>query len=99
MGTLMVCCPATGRRISLGVELDPVSFDRIPDFVASFHCGACAAEHLWSKTDAWIEAAEFRPSTRTRTAASVPPRPQSPRGGARSWRWRTLAEWGMPLAA
>jgi len=43
MGTLMVCCPATGRRISLGVELDPVSFDRIPDFVASFHCGACAA--------------------------------------------------------
>lgn len=92
MGTLMVCCPATGRRISLGVELDPVSFDRIPHFVASFHCGACAAEHLWSKTDAWIEAAEFRPSTRTRT-------PQSPRGGARSLALRTPAEWGMPLAA
>jgi hypothetical protein len=40
MGTLMVCCPATGLEVSLGVELDSVSFDRIPDFLATFHCGA-----------------------------------------------------------
>jgi hypothetical protein len=99
MGTLMVCCPATGLEVSLGVELDSVSFDRIPDFLATFHCGACAAEeHPWSKADAWIAAAEFRQSTKT--AASAPPRPQlSSRGGARPLARRVPAEWGMPLAA
>jgi hypothetical protein len=51
MGTLMVCCPATGLEVSLGVELDSVSFDRIPDFLATFRCSACAAEHPWSKAD------------------------------------------------
>jgi hypothetical protein len=97
----MVCCPATGLEVSLGVELDSVSFDRIPDFLATFHCGACAAEeHPWSKADAWIAAAEFEPSTRTRTATGVPPRPQlSSRGGARPLARRVPAEWGMPLAA
>jgi hypothetical protein len=100
MGTLMVCCPATGLEVSLGVELDSVSFDRIPDFLATFHCGACAAEeHPWSKADAWIAAAEFRQSTRTKTAASAPPPPRSSRGGASSSVRRVPAEWGMPLAA
>jgi hypothetical protein len=100
MGTLKVCCPATGLEVSLGVELDSVSFDRIPDFLATFHCGACAAEeHLWSKADAWIAAAEFRQSTRTKTAASVSPPPRSSRGGGRPLARRVPAEWGMPLAA
>jgi hypothetical protein len=100
MGTLKVCCPATGLEVSLGVELDSVSFDRIPDFLATFHCGACAAEHLWSKADAWIAAAEFRQSTRTKTAASAQLRPQlSSRGGGRPLARRVPAEWGMPLAA
>jgi len=101
MGTLMVCCPATGLEVSLGVELDSVSFDRIPDFLATFRCSACAAEHPWSKANTWIAAAEFRQSTRTKTAASAPLRPQlSSRGGASSSaRGRVPAEWGMPLAA
>jgi hypothetical protein len=101
MGTLMVCCPATGLEVSLGVELDSVSFDRIPEFLATFHCGACAAEeHLWSKADAWIAEAEFRQSTRTKPAESAPLRPQlSSRAGARPLARRVPAEWGMPLAA
>jgi hypothetical protein len=100
MGTLMVCCPAIGLEVSLGVELDSVSFDRIPDFLATFHCGACAAEeHPWSKADAWIAAAEFEPSRRTKTAASIPPRAQPSRGGALSLARRVPADWGMPLAA
>jgi hypothetical protein len=99
MGALMVCCPATGRRVALGVELDQATFDRTPDFVATFTCGACAAEHPWSKADAWIAAAEFEPSRRTKTAASVPPPPRSSRGGARPLARRVPAEWGMPLAA
>jgi hypothetical protein len=99
MGALTVCCPATGCRISLGVELDQATFDRTPDFVATFTCGACGAEHPWSKADAWIAAAEFEPSRRTKTAASIPPRAQPSRGGALSSARRVPAEWGMPLAA
>jgi hypothetical protein len=106
MGALMVCCPATGRAVSLGVELDPVTFDRAPDFVASFHCASCGVDHPWSKADAWIGAAEFTPSAaRTKAGAkvsakagaSVPPRTPPLRGGT-SGR-RVPAEWGMPLAA
>jgi hypothetical protein len=98
MGALTVCCPATGRKVSLGVELDQATFDRTPDFVATFTCGACAAEHPWSKADAWIAAAEFDPA-RPKTAASVPPPPHPSRGGASSSARRVPADWGMPLAA
>ena len=101
MGALMVCCPATGRAVSLGVELDPVTFDRTPDFVATFHCAACAADHPWSKADAWIAAAEFTPSARAKpdakTGASVPPRTPPLRAGTSAR--RVPADWGMPLAA
>ena len=90
----MVCCPTTGCTISLGVEVDPVTFERTPDFVAAFHCAACGAEHPWSKADAWIAAAEFMPSTPTEAGAS---RSRSPRA-ATSGRC-VPAECGMPLAA
>ncbi len=71
MGALMICCPATGSKISLGVEIDPVSFDRTPDFVAAFYCTSCAIDHLWSKTDAWIEAADFKQSTRKKPGQAL----------------------------
>jgi hypothetical protein len=95
----MVCCPATGCSISFGVELDAATFDKTPDFVATFYCDSCAAEHPWSKADAWIEATEFEPSTRTKTTGGVPPRPDSSRSGASSLRGARRAELGMPLAA
>lgn len=94
MGALMVRCPTTGRAVSLGIELDPVTFDRTPGFVATFRCGACAAEHPWSKADAWIGAVELTPSTRTETAAAAPPPARSLRGGR-----RVAEKCGMPLAA
>ena len=97
MGALMVCCPTTGRRVSLGIELDSVTFDRTPDFVATFYCGSCAVDHPWSKADAWIGMAAFMPSTRTKAGARVPPRTQSLRRGTSAR--RAPAEWGMPLAA
>jgi hypothetical protein len=105
MGALMVCCPATGREVLLGVELDPVTFDRTPDFVAAFSCAACGVNHPWSKADAWIAAPGFTPSTRTKagartgakSGASVPPPTQSLRGGTSAR--RPPAECGMPLAA
>jgi hypothetical protein len=97
----MVCCPATGRAVSLGVELDPVTFDRAPDFVASFHCASCGVDHPWSKADAWIGAAEFTPWARTKVGAkagaSVPPRTPPLRAGTSAR--RVPADWGMPLAA
>jgi hypothetical protein len=90
----MARCPTTGRGVSLGVDLDAVTLDRTPDFVATFKCGACAGEHPWSKADAWIGATEFTPSTRAETAAAALPPVRSLRGGR-----RVPGKWGMPLAA
>jgi hypothetical protein len=73
----MVCCRATGCRISLGVELDAATFDKIPDFVATSYCGSCAATIRGRKTDAWIEAAEFEqarsPTAWRKPATGSPP--------------------------
>jgi hypothetical protein len=98
MGALMICCPATGSKISLGVEIDPVSFDRTPDFVAAFYCASCAIDHLWSKTDAWIEAADFKRSTRKKPGAGAPLRAEALR--ERTWSFaRALTASKMSVAA
>jgi hypothetical protein len=98
MGALMSRCPKTGDKISLGVELDCVTFDRTPDFVATFYCESCAVDHPWSKTDAWIEATEFKQQARKKTAR-VPPRTESLRGGTWSFTRVVPAESRMPFAA
>jgi hypothetical protein len=71
MGALMVCCPATGCRISLRVELDQATFDRTPDLIATFTCGA---EHSWSRMESCKPQARPAPSSRSRiypTSASL----------------------------
>jgi hypothetical protein len=39
---VMVRCPATGRELSTGVEMDVDTFNRLPDI------------HDWSTRDAWL---------------------------------------------
>jgi hypothetical protein len=54
MGALMICCPATGRKILVG-DVDPIAFEGIPDVVASVHCPYCGTDHRWSRVDAWFD--------------------------------------------
>jgi hypothetical protein len=54
MGIVMFRCPATGRDIPTGIEIDQASFDRMPVFFARTYCPLCRAEHQWFAQEAWV---------------------------------------------
>jgi len=55
MGTLMIRCPATGDKISTGIEIDRLKFACSPVFFADAYCPACDASHRWFAREAWVE--------------------------------------------
>ena len=55
MGTVMIRCPTTGRKISTGIEADRVKFAYSPVFFADAYCPACDALHRWFAREAWVE--------------------------------------------
>jgi hypothetical protein len=52
---VMVRCPATGRQLSTGVEMDADTFMRLPEIRSQIKCPACKLDHDWSTRDAWLE--------------------------------------------
>jgi hypothetical protein len=59
MGCVMITCPVTGVAVSTGIETEQSTLDRAKAFMSRTVCRACGAEHVWSRTDAWI--CEFAP--------------------------------------
>lgn len=55
VSVVMVRCPATGKGLSTGVEMDSGSFERLPLISAFIWCPLCRTEHNWSSKDAWLE--------------------------------------------
>jgi hypothetical protein len=51
---VMVRCPATGRELSTGVEMDAATFKRLPDIHSQIKCPACGLDHNWSTREAWL---------------------------------------------
>ena len=62
MGLVMVRCPATGRVIATGMEMEGSRFRRMPVFFGRSYCPACRVEHEWFAGHAWVEesAAELK---------------------------------------
>jgi len=54
VGILMIKCPATGRRVSTGIEV--CSTEGLPVVTARMQCPACGQVHRWTKDDAWLAA-------------------------------------------
>jgi hypothetical protein len=54
MGIVMIRCPATGREISTGIQIDRPQFESTPVFFAQTYCPFCRAEHRWFAKDAWV---------------------------------------------
>jgi hypothetical protein len=52
MGIIMICCPATGRDVSTGIEMSDV--EQLPIVKAKMVCPACGCQHDWTKNDAWL---------------------------------------------
>ena len=55
MGTVMIRCPATGIKISTGIEIDRLKFACSPVFFADAYCPACDASHRWFAREGWVE--------------------------------------------
>jgi hypothetical protein len=54
MNTIMIKCLRTARWVSTGIDIDPVSFARMPEVMANTRCPDCGQDHSWSKKDAMI---------------------------------------------
>jgi hypothetical protein len=52
MGIIMINCPATGRRVSTGIET--VDIEELPAVTAKMVCSACGGVHDWTKSHAWL---------------------------------------------
>jgi hypothetical protein len=52
MGIIMICCPATGRDVSTGIEMSDV--EQLPIVKAKMVCPACGCQHDWTKSEAWL---------------------------------------------
>ena len=69
LGKVMVKCPATGRELSTGVEMDTITFQGLTAGSFQIKCPICGIDHTWSMRDAWLE--ELLQATATRCGSSA----------------------------
>jgi hypothetical protein len=55
MPAVFTKCPVTGQPIDTGVDIDDVSFVRLPSFLGRVFCPHCQIDHEWTKDKAWME--------------------------------------------
>jgi hypothetical protein len=67
MSVIMIRCPNTDREISTGIEIDFVSFNRLPNVTSHSYCSICGHDHPWRQGEAWLAsyATQARPSRST----------------------------------
>jgi hypothetical protein len=58
----MVRCATTGKDFPTGIGTDRLSFELTPAFNGTIRCPLCAADHQWSKIDAWVCESDQPPS-------------------------------------
>ena len=54
MAKLFTDCTVSGKPIDTGIEIDEVSFSRLPSFAGKIFCPHCQKEHDWSKDKARV---------------------------------------------
>lgn len=52
MGTVMVTCPVTAKRLSTGIETEADVLKQLPQVEAAVHCPHCGEKHFWTRNDA-----------------------------------------------
>jgi hypothetical protein len=67
MAEITIACPATGKFVPTGMQLEPAEFDKLGPKIFRMRCAACGSEHLWSRATAWLaEIAKTSPTTSPR---------------------------------
>ena len=54
MGTLMFECPATGKEVSTGIEVDTASFESLSPLTAYLPCPHCPNPHPMRAVRTWL---------------------------------------------
>ena len=54
MSLVMIKCPRTGRAVSTQVETEPSVFRKLPSMRGRMICPACAQEHNFLTSSAWL---------------------------------------------
>jgi hypothetical protein len=62
MPAVFTDCPVTGHPIDTGIDIDDVSFARLPSFLGRVFCPHCHSEHEWTKDKAWVKSSDQPPS-------------------------------------
>jgi hypothetical protein len=55
MGRVMIRCPATGRAVATGIEINSAKFRQTAVFFSRSYCPHCRTHHEWFAKEAWIE--------------------------------------------
>ena len=59
MPAVMIRCPETGEALYTGIEMDETSFRRLPNVTTRSDCAICGQQHMWTKTQAWLDASDL----------------------------------------
>ncbi len=54
MATVLIQCPHTGRYFSTGIEVDPDTFELLPDTATQLPCPHCGKDHAFAKSRATL---------------------------------------------
>ena len=66
MAEVTIACPATGRFVSVGLEMEPAEFEKLGPKISRMRCSACGSEHLWSVATAWLADSPPKPPATSR---------------------------------
>jgi hypothetical protein len=66
MAEVTIACPATGRFVSVGLEMKPTEFEKLGPKIFRMRCSACGSEHLWSFATAWLADSPPKPPATSR---------------------------------
>jgi hypothetical protein len=51
---ILIQCPQTLQKVSVGLETDYRTFYSLPNIPSPMHCPACGAVHVWSTESATL---------------------------------------------
>ncbi len=49
-----ILCPVHAEPVATGINMEPRSFELLPETVEEFACSACNGRHQWHKRSAWL---------------------------------------------
>jgi hypothetical protein len=55
MNPLSFHCPATGRALRVGIDIDYSSLQKVQPVTLRLLCPFCDASHEWKLNDGWID--------------------------------------------